>query len=77
MTAARLPCCVPFCRRTTRNDRGWAEWLCPRHWRLVDAEIKALRRRVRRKGRHRLDDMLWRRAKRQAIDRALSGGPKL
>jgi hypothetical protein len=73
---ARLPCCVPFCRRTTPAG-GWAEWLCPRHWRLVDAEIKALRRRVRRKGRHRLDDMLWRRAKRQAIDRALSGGPKL
>ncbi len=69
----RLPCCVPFCRRTTPSGR-WAEWLCPRHWRLVDADIKALRRHARRKGRARLDAMLWRRAKRQAVERALGGG---
>jgi hypothetical protein len=43
---ARLPCCVPFCRRTTRNDRGWAEWLCPRHWRLVDKELRSLKARA-------------------------------
>lgn len=67
----RLRCCVPFCRRTTRNDRGWDEWLCAAHWKLVDTDIKALRRRARRKGRQRLDNMLWRRAKRQAIERAL------
>lgn len=67
---ARLRCCVPFCRRTTPQRNGWTEWLCPKHWKLVDAEIKALRRSARRRGRDRLDAMLWSRAKRQATERA-------
>lgn len=35
MMNARLTCCVPFCRRTYRNDRGYAEWICGPHWRGV------------------------------------------
>ncbi len=38
----RISCCVPFCRRTYRNDEGYAEHLCGNHWRLAD---KYLRRR--------------------------------
>lgn len=74
---ARVPCCVPFCRRTIVNKNGWSEWLCPDHWRLVSRKIKALRAKVRHEkkfNRHAhgfdLDAWLWREAKRQAIERA-------
>ncbi|WP_018266476.1 hypothetical protein [Methylosinus sp. LW4] len=52
MTAGRLPCCVPFCRRTIGADKGYSEWVCPKHWRLVSRETRAAyalaRRRARR-----------------------------
>lgn len=35
MTAHRIQCCVPFCKRTHRNDEGYVEWICQRHWSLV------------------------------------------
>jgi hypothetical protein len=51
----RLPCCVPYCRRTTAADRIAPnnEWICQIHWRLVPATVK------RRK---RLADRIWDRA---------------
>jgi hypothetical protein len=49
---ARVPCCVPFCRRTTRRDDETTEWLCGKHYQTVP---KAWRRvRTRAKRRHRL-----------------------
>lgn len=35
MREGRIICCVPFCRRTYRNDDGYAEWICGPHWRAV------------------------------------------
>ena len=69
--ADRLPCCVPFCRRTTKDNRGFNEWLCSKHYGLVDQKLKALRRRALRRGRYELDELIWRRLKRQAIERAV------
>lgn len=40
----RLTCCVPFCRRTCRNEKGFSEWICPDHWRLVSRRTKRRRR---------------------------------
>lgn len=40
----RLACCIPFCRRTFRQDKKgtpWAEGMevvCGRHWRLVSRD---------------------------------------
>ncbi len=47
MTAARLPCCVPFCRRTTAAGR-FDEWLCAKHWPLVSIRLKARKRKAQR-----------------------------
>jgi hypothetical protein len=112
----RLPCCVPFCRRTTRDDGRFSEWICGAHWRLVDKELRRLKSRAgaairkaeaeiesinregyefalahdggvaeeiiarlgaamaRRRRKLRQAWHLWERCKRQAIERALSGG---
>jgi len=43
---ARIPCCVPFCRRTTRNDGSFTEWICAKHWRLVGRKAKLIKRRA-------------------------------
>lgn len=66
----RLRCLVPFCRRTTRAGR-YREWICGAHWRLTS---RAWRRRFflfRRRGRQDLEDRMWLRLKRQAIERAM------
>lgn len=76
----RIPCAVPFCRcGATRYPPGY-EIICPKHYRPVDAALKARRRRVtaalKRRGemqtpRHaRLEAVLWGRIKRQAVERA-------
>lgn len=45
----RLSCCVPFCRRTLRNEKGYGEWICAKHWPLVPRSMKRRRRQqVRR-----------------------------
>ena len=69
---SRLICIVPFCRRTRSADREprYSEWCCPEHWRHVPQRLKLLRRRAHRYGRRRLDDMLWVRCKRAAIEAA-------
>ncbi len=41
---ARVPCCVPFCRRTT--GKLYAEWICGEHWRLVPRKLKSFGRRA-------------------------------
>lgn len=45
--------------------------ICPKHYRLVDPRLKALRRRARRQGRHAAADRLWQKIRRQAIERAV------
>lgn len=48
---SRKPCCVPFCRRTTKRT-DCTEWVCGKHWRSVDAgrrrSYAALNRSYRR-----------------------------
>lgn len=80
----RTSCIVPFCRRTSTVMPG--EWVCGEHWRLVDRGLKRVRtrliRRWRRNGRwdapdHAVDrtlNAIWRRMKRQAIERASGVG---
>lgn len=84
---ARIPCVVPFCRRTKADDSdgvlvdgGWLpfdEWICGAHWRLIAPRLRkrhaAAKRRLRaqRDARTaRLMQWLWRRCRRQAIERA-------
>lgn len=43
MTSERIPCCIPYCRRTMR-DVGQDEVICGKHFRLAD---KSLIRRYR------------------------------
>ena len=80
LTADRLPCCVPFCRRTTRRrpeDLSDVEWICPDHWRAVPRPERAILTRCRRKyarrptmASWRAHRRIWRRRKRRAIELA-------
>lgn len=45
----RLSCCVPFCRRTSRNDEGHREWVCSKHWPLVSRSAKAAWRTAKKR----------------------------
>lgn len=36
----RIQCCIPFCQRTHRNDEGFSEWICPRHWKNVSKRTR-------------------------------------
>jgi hypothetical protein len=78
----RLHCCVPFCRRTTRNDKGFSEWICGRHWRAVGHREKWLHRRAKRMLRvgragwtaeeiAAFAARAWERCKRHAIEKAV------
>lgn len=43
----RINCCIPFCNcGSTYYASG--EYMCPKHYRLVDKALKAKRRRLRR-----------------------------
>lgn len=72
----RRGCAVPGCRRTSELFRN--EWLCADHWRLVDRSLKTYRtRHLRKLSRagyatrwRRAENLIWRRMKRQAIERA-------
>ena len=51
--AARLPCCVPFCRSTRglrKADAGRmpGEWICAAHWRLVSPEKRRAKAKLQR-----------------------------
>ena len=72
----RLMCCVPFCKRTTKRTTG-SEWICSKHWRLVDQPHRRVYsrrwRRYRRDGTGVVQvDRLWFWIKRHAIARAMA-----
>ena len=46
MRPGRIPCCVPFCRRTCRCDGTFSEWICGNHWCSVSKRAKAFKRRA-------------------------------
>jgi hypothetical protein len=66
MTAARLLCLVPFCRRTTRAGR-FLEWICPDHWRPIPTRTKALYTRMKRR-RPEVAERMWSRLKASCIE---------
>lgn len=51
---ARLACCVPFCRRTFKNDKAGTPWpegvriMCGKHWRLGSAVLRKRHGRLSR-----------------------------
>lgn len=86
--AARLHCCAPYCRRSHRNDEGYAEWLCGEHYGLADPVLRQRKAHYQRRQKlaerrcdpasiesaerlSRIANFLWRKIKRQAIERAL------
>lgn len=78
MAAVRIACCVPFCRRTLRNDEGFQEWICSRHWQATDKKLRRFRSMLIRRGKRRgwtririeLEAEYWAKLKAQAIERA-------
>ncbi len=52
--AVRLTCCIPFCRRTFRNDKNGTPWpegsevICGKHWRLISRDRRRRYARLRR-----------------------------
>jgi hypothetical protein len=69
---SRIACVVPFCGRgTTRvSDPSHNEYLCPEHYRLVDAGMKRLRAKARKRGHYGLVARCWQRMVAQAVERA-------
>lgn len=80
MPVDRIPCVVPFCRRSKKATLGVTyftdtpEWICADHWRLVPRADRAVYNRARRKavkdGAWPAVARLWRRMKRIAIEKA-------
>lgn len=72
----RVPCVVPFCNcgATCYAPFPGLQIICPKHYRLVDRNLKRLRRLANRRGKERLAWMLWRKTVRQAIERATGIG---
>ncbi len=85
MAPGRVPCCVPFCRRTAPDDGRCTEILCGRHYRLARPALRRRLARVRRRYRaavlradfataeraFRLDWAIWQAIKRKAIEVAV------
>lgn len=50
----RLSCCIPFCRRTFRNDKKLTPWpegmetMCGKHWRLGSVVFRRRHSRLMR-----------------------------
>jgi hypothetical protein len=75
----RLPCCVPFCRRSRKDDGKFKEWICGIHWKPVPARLKWFKRAADRRVRSTFGlaaheraraDRAWARCKRAAIEAA-------
>lgn len=77
----RLPCCAPFCRRTT-GKTGFSEWICADHWRAVPRRMRAMKFRIEREAKRSgwteariaRAARIWNRIKRAAIERAAGIG---
>jgi hypothetical protein len=76
MSADRVNCCIPFCRRTTAHTE-FNEWICGKHWPSVRASRRRLYARYKRlrkaSGNTRYVGIcaaLWHALKREAIERA-------
>ena len=72
--AERIPCSVPFCRRTRFNDGTFSEWVCADHWRAVPKRYRLLYTAAKRRWRSdpseknaRRCERVWARCKSEAI----------
>lgn len=82
--AARIQCCIPFCRRTRGGRKGdplrdGSEWICGEHWRLVPRRQRQAYGRYAREWRRfgawePAAARLWRWIKRRATERAMGVG---
>ena len=54
MTADRIKCVVPFCRRTRKPD--CTEMICGKHWRMVSRTLRDRKIRMNRRYRRRFGD---------------------
>lgn len=54
----RIPCCVPFCKRTASRDKfpNASEIICGKHWRMAPAAWRRRLSRLRRTYRRRFGD---------------------
>lgn len=52
----RISCCVPFCRRTFKNDEGCTEVICGKHWRLAAPHLRRRKTKLFRLYRKRFGD---------------------
>lgn len=69
----RIPCAVPFCRRTVRQSdlhAGDNDWICSDHWRAVPKARRRLYHLARRRGNDRAAQFIWSRLRALAITRA-------
>jgi hypothetical protein len=78
--SGRIPCVVPFCRRTTACA-DFDEWICGDHWRLTDKPRRQVYGRYLRRWRRYgaaaygpAASRIWRRLAAQAIQRAAGIG---
>lgn len=76
MASDRIPCIIPFCRRT-HPPADFDEWICSKHWAVTDRRYRRVYARIRRKLR-RSDDIgldrrawrIWTRLKMQVCQRS-------
>lgn len=73
----RLTCLLHECHRTNRNDKGFEEWICQKHWGAVPKKYRKLYSMAKRKfKRGEIDDnriqSIWNKCKDQAFVRAWS-----
>ena len=66
----RLPCLVPFCRRTCAAELGYREWICGKHWQLVDPKLRRLKALAERRRRWAAAERIWVWCRDQAVARA-------
>lgn len=72
--ADRLACCIIGCRRTCRNDKGFAEWICRRHWSVVPKSMRRAYSTVKRRRKTPAAiNRIWRRCKAAAHNEAMMG----
>lgn len=45
----RIPCVVPFCRRTIKRQENFHEYICANHWRYVPRKYRQLYFAAKRK----------------------------
>ena len=52
----RIHCCVPFCRRTTKDDGHVSEFLCSNHWPTISPHLRRRESKLRRLYKRRFGD---------------------